>query len=197
MNEPSSDIPTHFETNRLILRCYQPGDNHWFYSMCRRNRSHLMRYESDNFIMEADSEEKAASILFELAEAWKSGKYLCIGAFEKNSQEFMAQIVARLVDPDLPEYEIGYFADKDHEGLGYVTEAVTATLAFVFDVLKAHRIRAVCDDTNVRSRRVAKRCGMLEEGHIRENKRDPQGNFSGTVHFGILDNDFRKNTLNS
>jgi RimJ/RimL family protein N-acetyltransferase len=64
------------------------------------------------------------------------------------------------VEPDdrkLPEYEIGYFADVDHEGQGYVTEVVRATLAVLFEQLDAHRVRLGVGDTNLRSIRVAER----------------------------------------
>jgi len=47
-----------------------------------------------------------------------------------------------------------------------------------------------CDDTNVRSRRVAERCGMVLEGHFRENKRNRDGTLSGTLHFGLLRREF-------
>ena len=70
MGDLPFNIPSRFETDRLILRCYEPGDRRWFHAMCRRNRSHLMQYESDNFILEVDSEERAESILAELIKAW-------------------------------------------------------------------------------------------------------------------------------
>ncbi len=38
-----------------------------------------------------------------------------------------------------------------------------------------------CDDTNVRSRRVAERCGLVLEGHIRENKLNVDGTHSGRL----------------
>ena len=30
------DIPTRIETERLYLRCYQPGDGQWYYAMSKR-----------------------------------------------------------------------------------------------------------------------------------------------------------------
>jgi RimJ/RimL family protein N-acetyltransferase len=39
---------------------------------------------------------------------------------------------------------------------------------------------------NVRSRRVAERCGFVLEGHIRENKLNPDGTFSGSLYHGLL-----------
>jgi len=73
-----------------------------------------------------------------------------------------------------------------HEGRGFITEAVQATLRFIFEHLGAHRVRIHCDDTNERSYRVAERCGFVREGHIRENKRHPDGTKSGTLYFGLL-----------
>ena len=33
---------------------------------------------------------------------------------------------------------------------------------------------------------LAERCGMVREGYFRENKKNPDGSFSGTLHYGIL-----------
>jgi len=59
-----------------------------------------------------------------------------------------------------------------------------------FEHLAAHRVRLECDEANVRSRRVAECCGMILEGHIRENKRNAGGTLSGTLHFGLLKSEF-------
>jgi aminoglycoside 6'-N-acetyltransferase len=90
----------------------------------------------------------------------------------------------------LPEFQIRFFADRDHEGQGYATEAVNASLRFIFEHLGAHRVRMEGDDANERSCRVAERCGMVKEGHVRGNKRNPDGTFSGTLHSGPLKREF-------
>jgi len=56
--------------------------------------------------------------------------------------------------------------------------------------LHAQRVRVECDDANLRSHRVAERCAMRREGHIRENKRNPDGTLSGTVYFRLLKSEF-------
>ncbi len=111
--------------------------------------------------------------------------------FKKETREFVAQIYIGLVNHELPEYELGYIVDVDHEGKGYVTEAARAALKFIFEQLGAHRVRLECDDTNHRSSRVAERCGFILEGHIRENKKNPNGGISGTLHYGMLQREFR------
>jgi len=73
-----------------------------------------------------------------------------------------------------------------------MTEAVSATLKFIFQYLKAHRISAECDETNGRSIRVLERCGMVREGFLRENKRKADGTVSGTMHYGLLRKEYEQ-----
>ena len=184
------DIPTHMETERLHLRCYGPGDGQWYFAASQTNRNHLRRYESDNVITTIQNEEQAEVLVRDLATEWAAHRCFFMGAFDKQSGEFVAQIYIGPVDRDLPEFQIGYFADVDHEGHGYVSEAVSAALQFIFEHLHAHRARLECDDSNVRSYAVAERCGMVKEGHIRENKKNSDGTFSGKLYYGLLKSEF-------
>jgi RimJ/RimL family protein N-acetyltransferase len=184
------DIPTRIDTERLYLRSYQPGDGPWYFAMSQKNQSHLMRYEADNVVMGIKSDEDAEILVRDLAAEWVARNSFFLGVFDKRTDEFVAQIYVGPVSWDLPEFQIGYFVDKDFEGQGYVTEAVKATIGFVFNHLMAYRIRLKCDDTNVRSIGVAERCGMTREGHIRENKRNSDGEYSGTLYYGLLRREF-------
>jgi aminoglycoside 6'-N-acetyltransferase len=63
-------------------------------------------------------------------------------------------------------------------------------MLFCFKHLRAYRVRLECDDTNVRSYGVAERCGMVREGHIRENKKNADGRLSGTLLYGLLQSEY-------
>jgi ribosomal-protein-alanine N-acetyltransferase len=151
-----------------------------------------MRYESDNVVMQIKNEEDAEIIVRDLAADWVARKSFFIGAFDKQNQHFAAQVYVGPLNWDLPEFQIGFFVDKDYERKGYMTEAVKATLGFVFQALKAYRVCAECDETNIRSIRVLERCGMVREGFIRENKRNADGTISGTLHYGLLRGEYEK-----
>lgn len=187
-------LPTRLETERLILRGYQAGDGPWFYAVSQRNRDHLARFEARNVVNEATSEEQAEILVRELHVEWTARRNFFLAAFEKTTGAFAAQVYVGPSNWDLPEFEIGYFVDKDHEGRGYVTEAVHAALWLVFEHLEAQRVRLECDDTNVRSYRVAERCGLVREGHIRANKRAPGGELTGTLHYGLLRSEYAART---
>jgi len=189
------DIPTCLETERLSLRCYHAGDGPWFYKMSQVNHAHLARYEARNVLMTVKTQEDAEVVVRDLANAWTARNCFFLGAFDKQDGTFIAQIYVGPVNWDLPEFQLGYFVDEDHEGQGYVTEAVNAVLRFIFENLRAHRVRLECDDTNVRSLRVAERCGFVREGHLRENKKHADGTFSGTLHYGLLRSEFEAGRL--
>ena len=157
MHKMLLDLPIRIETQRLYLRPYKPGDGDWFFLMCQRNRAHLKRYEGDNVVMTVESAEQAEVLVRELAAEWVARNCFFLGVFDRESDEFVAQIYIGQLDWELPKFSIGFFVDVDHQGQGYVTEAVIGVLQFIFHHLHAHRVQIECDDTNLRSCRIAER----------------------------------------
>lgn len=191
MHQLLLDIPNQIETDRLYLRAYQAGDGSWYYPMSQKNKSHLARFESDNAVMTIHTPEDAEIVVRIFAAHWIARQAFFMGVFRKDStHQFVAQIYMGVVNWELPEFEIGYFANQEYEGQGYVTEATKAAIQFCFLHLGAYRIRLACDDTNTRSSHVADRCGMVREGHLRENKKNSDGTISGTLFYGLLRSEF-------
>jgi RimJ/RimL family protein N-acetyltransferase len=184
------DLPTRLETSRLVLRPYAAGDGTLLFQVAERNRAHLQRYESGNFLMGVHSLEEGEILARELAIEWAARRCFLWGVFEKAGGAFVAQVYVGPVNWDIPEFEVGYIADCEHEGQGYVTEAVKAVLGFVFNALHAHRASIHCSDTNTRSQRVAERCGFTLEGHNRQNHRNPDGTLDSSLHYGLLRTEF-------
>ena len=119
MNKIMAEFPKKFQSPRLQLRCYQPGDGKWYYAMSQKNRQHLLQYEADNVAANIANKETAEALMRELAEAWDKKSCFFIGAFDKKTGEFVAQIYVGPINWHLPEFQIGYFADVDHQGQGY------------------------------------------------------------------------------
>jgi RimJ/RimL family protein N-acetyltransferase len=175
VSTPDYRLPLQWETERLILRSYTVEDAAWYYEMSLRNRDHLRRYESGNVAMSLTSEEHTRKTLGALAVYWKERTCYFIGAFDKATGDFVAQVYVGPFDLEPADFIIGYIADCDHEGRGYVTEAVAATVADIFDHLNADQVRIHCDETNARSRRVAERCGFRLERLFPEEKQQADG----------------------
>ncbi|HWW44780.1 MAG TPA: GNAT family protein [Acidimicrobiia bacterium] len=59
---------------------------------------------------------------------------------------------------------VGYWIDVEHAGRGYMPEAVAVVLRFAFDELALHRVEAAIVPRNAKSRRVADKLGLRDEG---------------------------------
>ena len=60
---------------------------------------------------------------------------------------------------------------KKEWGKGYATEMTEALLDYSFDVLKVHRVNALCNPKNEKSWKVLEKCGLRREAHFREKCR--------------------------
>lgn len=166
-------LPFQLETERLTLRDYRPDDAALLLEISRRNSPHWQEFESENILYNlADlaAAEKAAAIM---AEAWQSGRNSFIGLFEKGSGAFAGQIYLGVESAEALEFEAGYVVDLDHEGKGYISEALTAVLDLLFAGNRAAKVWIHCSDRNPRSARVAERCGFQLVKHYPVSRHNP------------------------
>jgi len=192
MNKLLLDIPASLETDRLMLRSYSAGDGQMLFDAGIRNIDHLSRFESGNILMNLESVEHAEITARQLAVDWAARNCFFIGIFDKTSRAWVGQIYVGPTSWRLPEFTIGFAADKEFEGKGYMAEAVNSVLTMLFDVMGAHRIKSDCNELNIRSAKLLERCGFKREGHLRQNRRNPDGSFHGDFLYGMLAQDFRE-----
>ena len=62
---------------------------------------------------------------------------------------------------------LGYWIDEKHAGNGYIPEGVTLAIRYGFETLGLHRLEAAIVPRNDRSRRVADKIGLRDEGTAR------------------------------
>lgn len=186
MNKFLIDFPERLETERLYLRSYKAGDGAMYYATSIRNRNHLAEFESGNILMNLKTKEQAEAIVRELAADWIARKHFFIGIFEKATNEWIGQVYIGPTNWDLPEFTIGYVADLNHEGKGYISEAVKCVLKMLFEEVGAHRVKSDCNENNIRSLKLLERCGFRREGHLLENRKNADGTFHGDYLYGML-----------
>ncbi len=62
----------------------------------------------------------------------------------------------------------GYSLSRTFQGQGFMTEAATTLLSYMFGELRLHRVAAQLDVRNTPSRRLLERLGFRLEGHLLE-----------------------------
>lgn len=190
MDKTKFDFPVRIETERLYLRAYTAGDGRMLYAAGERNHQLLTEFDSDNILLHLKNTEHAETVIKELTTDWAARNSFFIGIFEKATDTWVGQVYLAPTNWDLPEFTIGYMADVDFGGKGYISEAVTGVLGVLFVDLGVHRVKSECNENNIRSWRLLERCGFKREGHLRENKRSDDGSFHGDFLYGLLQQEY-------
>ncbi len=107
------------------------------------------------------------------------------GLFVRDDNQFAGEVsLGNVQRGPFQSAFVGYWVDQDHAGNGYVPEAVVLTLRYAFDELELHRVEAAIVPRNARSRRVADKLGLREEG-ISERFLQIRGVWEDHVRYAI------------
>ncbi|PFO81863.1 GNAT family N-acetyltransferase [Bacillus cereus] len=92
------------------------------------------------------------------------------GIFLIETEELIGNIaLSDILRGPLQNCLIGYYLDKQHNGKGYMTEAVGLVVSYAFHELKLHRIEAEVMPHNKGSIHVLEKVGFHKGGIAREN----------------------------
>jgi len=86
--------------------------------------------------------------------------------------------------------ETGYILHRACWGQGIMTEALSAVLTCGFTEMTLHRIEAVIDIANERSKNLLLKLGFQYEGNLRQRFLF-RGNFEDEYYFGLLHDEWR------
>jgi RimJ/RimL family protein N-acetyltransferase len=185
MNPFLLDLPTKFASDRLSLRCYRPGDGAMYYQMLRANWDHLYEFAPPSWPA-LQSEVDAEVMLRKLLAEWHLRNLFIFGVWEKTSGSYVGESYLANADWHVPHIEVGYFVVQTQTGQGYATEAARATIRYAFEHLQVVRVELRCAADNQASRRVAERCGFVQEGCFRQHHRKKDGALVDTLWYGLL-----------
>jgi ribosomal-protein-serine acetyltransferase len=131
-----------------------------------RSRDHLARWPPwpDAYHSVAD----ARPFLRRSAAQWLLREEFHLGLFTREGQ-LLGSVGIRPRNLRVPSFEVGYWLGQAHEGKGYVSEGVRLATKLAFETLQASRVTIRCNAANERSAAVARRCGYVYEGTIRND----------------------------
>ncbi|HEX5441175.1 MAG TPA: GNAT family N-acetyltransferase [Ktedonobacterales bacterium] len=86
--------------------------------------------------------------------------------------------------------EVGYELNRAHWGQGIMPEAVSAVLTYGFTEMGLHRIEAIIDDANARSKSLLLKLGFQYEGNLRQRFVSRKG-FEDEYYYGLLRDEWR------
>ncbi|HEY4206348.1 MAG TPA: GNAT family protein [Puia sp.] len=158
------------QTERLILRCYEPGDAPRLHEAITRSIDHLRPW-LPWVQQEPKHLEDRISLIRLFRGQFDLGLDYAYGIFDRDEKEIIGStgLHTRI---GKNAREIGYWIGIDHIGKGYATEAVCALTKTAFDIEAMSRIEIRCAPDNIRSQHVPEKLGFRMEGIIKRNLHD-------------------------
>lgn len=135
--------------------------------------------------------EAALKYLFDIDAKFKIGEKVDYGIYLGN--QYIGNIGIFNISKKNKSAEIGYWLSKEFARQGYITEAVKIVEKEYFFNVKLNRIQIKCDERNIPSAGVAKKCGYLFEGKYRADVySEYYKDLRNTFVFSKLKSEFKK-----
>jgi len=171
------------ETERLVIRCYEPGDEHMMQAAITGSIPHLRPW-----IPWARQEPRDLDWMIGFIRLFRGqfdlGQDAVYAIFNRTETEQIGGTgLHNRVGKDARE--IGYWINVKHINKGYATEAVRALIKVGFGVEKLARLEIRCDPENVFSRRIPQRLGFRHEMTLRNNSTDGDGRLSDLMIWAL------------
>lgn len=161
-NDKVKLVQFQLNTERLALRNLTPENTEEMLDYYIINEEHLRQYEptrdSGFYTYEGQKE-----ILTESFRQFIDGTSIDLGIFK--DEKLIGKIkLSNIVYGILRNAFVGYSIDKEHQGKGYMKEALNTVCSYAFEEMGLHRLEASTLMDNSRSQGVLKACGFNELG---------------------------------
>ena len=176
-------------TTRLQLRQIQPGDAEAIFTTF--SDEEIMKFYGQPHQSLSDSQR-----LIERIQAGYVGREsIHWGITLKGDDRVIGSCCFHRLDANAHHAETGYELNRAFWGQGIMFEAMSAILSYGFNEMELHRIEAVIDDANVRSKGLLLKLGFTYEGNLRQ-RYFFRGRFEDEHYFGLLREEWDKLYIN-
>ena len=176
------------ETDRLVLRCWQPQDAPLMLAAVSANVDHLRPWmpwvqDEPELIEEKITRLRKFRAQFDLDESYTYAIF--------NPDETRVLGGTGLHPRSWPgALEIGYWIDKDFTHKGLASEAAAVLTRVAFELHKVHRVEIHCDAHNTLSAAIPRRLGFIHEGTLRGRLKLSEGDWKDEMIWSLFAEDY-------
>jgi RimJ/RimL family protein N-acetyltransferase len=171
---------------RVVLRPYQPGDEHALYEAARESVAEVGAWLS--WCHPDYRLEEARGWVEHCARAWQQGTEYEFATTRKSDGRFLGGCGLNHIDRVNRVANLGYWVRTSQTRRGVATAAALLLMQFGFGELKLNRIEVIAATGNVASQRVAEKIGATREGILR-NRLAVHDRVFDAVIFSLLPQD--------
>lgn len=181
------------ETERLLVRCYNPKDTDLLAQSISGSVDHLKpwmpwAHEEPEPIEAKINRLRRFRANFDLDEEY------VYGIFDPEETELIGGTgLNPRVGPQA--LEIGYWINVNHINLGYATEIAGALTKVGFEINKVKRMEIHCLPNNVASASIPKKLGYLHEATLRKRQPNEKEELNDTMIWSMLREEYKSSFL--
>jgi ribosomal-protein-alanine N-acetyltransferase len=173
------DFPR-LSTARLVLRQLQPDDAEALFTIL--SDAHAMQFYGSEPHHTLDETQE---LIRKMQARYAQREVLRWGITLQGDDRLIGSCGLNQFDPGFHRAETGYSLNPAFWGQGIMFEAMSAVLTYGFHMLNLHRIEAIIDKENERSKKLLLRLGFTYEGNLRQRYFFRDG-FVDEYYFGLL-----------
>ncbi len=181
------------ETERLIIRCYQPTDATMLQDAITESLDHLLPW-----MPWAKNEPETLDAKIERLRLFRGqfdlGHDYVFGIFDKTESELIGSTGLH-IKVENNAREIGYWISVKHIKQGYALEAVSALTKVGFETEQLSRIEIHCAPDNIRSQAIPKKLGYQLEATLKNRTTDTSGNLRDVMIWTMFKTDYEESII--
>jgi RimJ/RimL family protein N-acetyltransferase len=181
------------ETERLIIRCWEPADAALLKQAIDANLGHLLPWMPWAKEEPTDLQTKIG-LLRRFRGNFDLGQDFVYGIFDRAEKAVLGGTgLHTRIEKTAPAFaarEIGYWIHKDHINQGLATEVTAALTRVAFEIDQVDRVEIHCEPLNVRSAAVPGKLGYRHEATLARRLRTSEGKPRETMIWTLFASDY-------
>ena len=189
MPQPRKRGPAYrVETQRLVVRCWEPRDAPLFNAAVVASWDHLSPWMPWARGDRPSVDSTVAGLRRWRAEFDRDEDYV-YGILSRDETTILGSTGLHTRRGEGAR-EIGYWIHVDHVGHGYATEASAALTKVAFDVDRVNRVEICCVPNNARSAAVPRKLGFTHEATLRQRLAEGDGTYRDAMIWTLLASEY-------
>lgn len=183
------------ETDRLIIRCYEPRDATRLKVSIEESLAHLLPWMpwAKN---EPESVQTKSERLRKYRGQFDLGLDYTFGIFSKNEKVLLGSTGLHTRVGNNAR-EIGYWINVNYLKQGYATESVKALIKVGFEIEQLERIEIRCDPQNILSQKIPMKLGFFHEATLKNRTIDSNSNLRDVMIWTMFKEDYRESEISN
>ncbi len=180
-------VDTALVGQRIVLRRFRENDGKALYELVRDNTAFIEDYLPMTLKFNSTKNEAEWFVRRSIAD-WLNAQSYTFGIWHTKTAGLIGMLKIFHIDWRVPKGEVAFFVDHEFSGQGLMTEALTLAADFALTELKMERLFLRTAADNYGCLRVARKCGFLREGILRNDFKTQAGTLIDSVIFGLPKN---------